>query len=484
MTFSELVNLVSSRKVPSICTDSRAVTKGSVFVAVKGTVYDGHDFINQAVAAGAEYIVVQEAEPGIEGSKLDAEIIVVEDTSKAAAILAQARAGNPASKLTNLAVTGTNGKTTVAYLVRSCIQQTCQKCGLIGTVVYDTCSGGQPEDAPLTTPDSLDIAAKQEQMVKNGAKFMVIEASSHALSQNRLAGINFRAAAFTNLSGDHLDYHKTKEDYLAAKTRLFSGLSPDSVAILNAQSPESEFIAARTDAEILRYAVDEKADISAHIESMDVSGTVFTIEYNGKSVSVKTSLLGRYNVSNCLAAAGLCLAAGFDLKTIADGISALQGVPGRLEKVDTVRDFSVIIDYAHTDDALKNVLVTLKPLCKGRLIVVFGCGGDRDKTKRPRMAHVAGQSADCIIVTSDNPRTEDPDSIIRDIITGFKNPDSENITVEPDRKKAIKLAVETAAEDDIVLIAGKGHETYQIIGKQKSHFSDKETAQQYLKAKL
>jgi UDP-N-acetylmuramoyl-L-alanyl-D-glutamate--2,6-diaminopimelate ligase len=474
MTFNELLALVRSKKKPQIRTDSRVVKSGDIFVAVKGTIHNGHEFTDQAIDNGAEYIVVQNSQPHIEYRTSSIEIILVDDTSHAAATLAQARAGNPAAQLANLAVTGTNGKTTVAYLVQSCINQAGEKCGLIGTVIYDTCSGGRPEEAPLTTPDCLDIADRQEQMVKNGAKYMVIEASSHALDQNRMACIDFKAAAFTNLAGDHLDYHKTKEDYLAAKMKLFSELSPDAVAALNKQSPEAELIAEQTAAKILWYAIDEPADITAHIDSMDIHGTTFTIQHSGQSQKVKTSLPGLYNVSNCLAAAGLCLAAGFELETIAAGLSSMQTIPGRLEKLNG-DDFSIIIDYAHTDDALKNVLETLKPLCKGRLIVVFGCGGDRDKTKRPRMARVVEQSADIIIVTSDNPRTENPDDIIHDIVTGFENPNSKNITIEADRKKAIGLAIKNVGKDDIVLIAGKGHENYQIIGTKKFHFSDKNT---------
>jgi UDP-N-acetylmuramoyl-L-alanyl-D-glutamate--2,6-diaminopimelate ligase len=477
MTFKKLLALVRSENSPCIRTDSRLVKDGDIFIAVKGTAYDGHDFIDQALANGAAYIVYQQDRGHIVHDGRH-ESITVEDTTEATAILAQAAGGNPASKLTNLAVTGTNGKTTVTFLVRSCVQQAGQKCGLIGTVIYDTCSG-HSYPAPLTTPDYLEIAARQEEMVKNGATYMVIEASSHALSQNRLAQVNFKAAAFTNLTGDHLDYHKTKEDYLAAKTRLFSALAPDAAAVLNKQSPEAEFIAAHTSARLLWYAVDEKADIAACIQSMDMGGTVFAIDYDGRSSIVKTPLLGLYNVSNCLAAAGLCLAAGFDLDTVAAGLSALKGVPGRLEKIDG-GDFSIIIDYAHTDDALKNVLTTLKPLCKGKLRVVFGCGGDRDRTKRPRMAKVAEELADFVIVTSDNPRTEKPADIIKEIVAGFEKPNSQTLSVEPDRKKAIKLAIESAAKDDIVLIAGKGHEDYQIIGKQKFHFSDKEITQECL----
>lgn len=480
MTFDDLLALVCSKQVQHICTDSRTVKDGSVFIAVKGTVYDGHEFIDQATANGAKYVVGRTIKPDIKQRNSEVHFVTVDDVSKAAAILAQAARDNPASKLINLAITGTNGKTTVAYLVRSCIRQAGQKCGLIGTVIYDTCLPDELEDAPLTTPDCLYIADKQQQMVNNGAKYMVIEASSHALSQNRLAGINFKAAAFTNLSGDHLDYHKTKEDYLAAKTKLFCNLSTDAAAILNGQSPETDSIAANTTAKILRYAVDKDSDISAHIDSMDINGTVFTLQYQGQSTIVKSPLLGLYNVSNCLAAAGLCLAAGFELETLAQGLSVQQTIPGRLEKIESNADFAVLVDYAHTDDALKNVLATLKPLCKGNLIVVFGCGGDRDKTKRPRMAKVAEQLADLIIVTSDNPRTENPGQIISDIAAGLESPNSNKVTIEADRKKAIELAIKTASSNDIVLIAGKGHETYQIIGKQKSRFSDKAIAREFL----
>ena len=478
MTFDELLASVSSNNAPHLCFDSRLVKVGDIFVAIQGSAYDGHDFIDEALASGAKYIVCQQP-----CRHKDAEEIIVEDSAQAAAILAQASRGNPASQLTNLAVTGTNGKTTVAFLVRSVLQSAGQKCGLIGTVVYDTAA--KTTEAALTTPNCLIIAEKQAQMLKAGAKYMVIEASSHALSQNRLAAIKFKAAAFTNLAGDHLDYHKTQEGYLTAKTKLFEGLSPDATAVLNKQSPESKQIAQKTKAKVLWYAVDEPADITAYIESMNTSETVFALEtrVTGHRIqgTVKTPLLGQYNVSNHLAAAGLCLAAGFDLETIATGLSALRTIPGRLVKLDSDRDFSVFIDYAHTDDALRNVLATLRPLCKGKLTVVFGCGGDRDRTKRPRMARAAEQLADFVIVTSDNPRTEQTDDIISEIVAGFENPDSRTVAVESDRKKAIGLAIKVAAKNDIVLIAGKGHETYQIIGKQKFDFSDKDIARKYLR---
>jgi UDP-N-acetylmuramoyl-L-alanyl-D-glutamate--2,6-diaminopimelate ligase len=479
MTFDELLRLVSSGAPGEIQIDSRRVCKGDVFVAIPGAACDGHDFIGQALANGAKYVVHANGRTA-PGDVKDALLIPVENPARAAGLLAQARRGYPGARLTNLAVTGTNGKTTVTFLVRSCIESAGHRCGLMGTVVYDTGSGVAA--STLTTPDCLTVAEAQRQMVDAGAEYMVIEASSHALSQDRLAAVDFKAAAFTNLTGDHLDYHKTKESYLAAKTRLFTTLAPDATAVLNKHAPESKSISRATKARLCWYAIDEPADLVARVESMTVDGTSFLLEYQGRRQRVKTPLLGRYNVANHLAAAGLCLAAGLDLETVAAGLSALKGVPGRLEKVDA-DGFTVLVDYAHTDDALQNVLTTLKPLCRGRLVVVFGCGGDRDKTKRPRMAKVVEQWADRIIVTSDNPRTEQPRAIINDITAGFRDPDSQRITVEADRRKAIELAIEKAAPDDIILLAGKGHETYQIIGDRKFDFSDKDLARQCLSAR-
>lgn len=475
MTLSELLSLVSGGgKGPGVRADSREVENDDIFVAVNGTAFDGHDFIAQAIERGARYIVSEK--------KYDcesAEIIIVENSGKALGVLAQASFGNPSSKLTNLAVTGTNGKTTVGYLVRSVLQSAGKKCGLVGTVEYDT--GANVSGAFLTTPDALGIAGMAKEMVEANAKFMMIEASSHALSQHRLDGIDFAAGAFTNLTGDHRDYHKTMENYLAAKVRLFEGLSAGAIAVLNKRSEFSKAVAQKTTAKILWYAVNETAEITGWVESMDVSSCVFRLEYDGDSEKVRTPLIGEHNVSNHLAAAGLCIAAGFDLKRIAKGLSDLKAVPGRLEPIDCGQDFTVLIDYAHTDDALKNVSQTLRPICRGKLIILFGCGGDRDKTKRPRMAKVAEELADLVIVTSDNPRTEDPQQIVKDIAAGFEDPNSEKITVEADRKKAIGSALKAARKDDIVLIAGKGHETYQVIGSERIDFDDRLIAREILR---
>ena len=475
MTFTQVLALFTGTgEKPRVCADSRQVQPGDIFVAIVGTHADSHEFIPQAVERGAGIVVCQKE---VECGK--AQRVIVADCSEALGILAQASCGNPAAHLTNLAVTGTKGKTTVAFLTRSVIQTAGKNCGLIGTIIYDT-GKGQPIPAPLTTPDALQIAKLGREMLDNGAQYMAVEASSHALSQSRLAGVDFTAAAFTNLTGDHLDYHKTQEEYLAAKMRLFTGLPIHATAILNKQSPASKEIAAKIRCRVLWYAVNEPADIAGWVDSIDMHGMVFSIEFNRLECQVKTPMPGLHNVSNHLAAAGLCLAAGFDLPTVARGLTALKSVPGRLEPVRAGQAFAVLVDYAHTDDALKNVLSTLRPLCKGKLIALFGCGGDRDKTKRPRMARVCWEMADRIFVTSDNPRTEDPLRIIEDILPGFENPHDPRITVQPDRRAAIEAAIHAAGPDDIVLLAGKGHEDYQILGTTKIHFDDREIARQTL----
>ncbi len=466
MTFDELVTRVRTESL-TVCTDSRSVQDGDVFVALRGTCVDGHMFIDQAIDQGAKYIVCEQ------DSHLP-QALCVPSSAKAAAQLAQASHNDPASKLINLAVTGTNGKTTVAYLVRACLAHAGRECGLISTINYDT--GQEQAPSQLTTPDALTLASWQAQMVDAGLHYLIMEASSHALQQDRLACIPFTGAAFTNLTGDHLDYHQTKENYLAAKSILFAELAPDATAVLNRDSQEASVLASRTRAQVLWYAINTEADLHATITSMDITGTEYTLHYGGQSQPVHSPLLGAHNVSNHLAAAGLCLAAGLDLSAIAAGLSTLAVIPGRLEKIRTDRDFSCVIDYAHTDDALKNILTTLKPLCRGRLIVVFGCGGDRDRTKRPRMAQVAESLADIIAITSDNPRTENPQSIIDDIRSGLSTNSTKSIIIEADRKKAIEIAVDKAKINDIVVIAGKGHETYQAIGKKRIAFDDKEVA--------
>lgn len=474
MNIQELIDKVNKEGL-KVCSDSRKVGAGDVFVAIKGTQFDGHSFIEQAVVNGAEFVVCCG-----DYTNNNITVIKVPDTSIIYGRLAQAAYTNPSSSLCNLAVTGTNGKTTTGFLVQAIIKAANAKCGLIGTVINDT--GSSAADAQMTTPDALDLAAMQRQMLINGCSFMVIEASSHAIEQNRLTGIDFKAAAFTNLTGDHLDYHKTMDNYLSAKGKLFENLSSKGTAVLNIESPQSAKLAKLTSAKVLFYGIDTNSDISAEIISQTALGTTYNLKYQGNRITIQSPLAGRHNVSNHLAAAGLALAAGFTLEQIKTGLESLKVIPGRLESVNLGQSFSVFVDYAHTDDALINVLTTLRALCKGKLTVLFGCGGDRDRTKRPRMAEAGEKYADNIIITSDNPRSEDPNAIIAEILAGFTN--SSAVLVEPDREKAISLAIKAAKKDDIILIAGKGHENYQIIGTEKRHFSDVEIAQKYLKELL
>jgi UDP-N-acetylmuramoyl-L-alanyl-D-glutamate--2,6-diaminopimelate ligase len=478
MTLEQLLKLVENKPLvwrPRVCSDSRNLRQGDIFVAVKGSRVDGHNFIGQAAVSGARYIVTQQP-----AQVASAEVIQTDDTAKALGILSQAYYNYPNSKLVNLAVTGTNGKTTTAYLVRSIITSAGKKCGLIGTITIDLGSGQDNVEASMTTPDALELASLADKMANAGSQYMIMEASSHAIEQNRLAGIDFTAAAFTNFTGDHLDYHKTMEAYLAAKLRLFEGLAPEATVVVNKDDPVCQQVADATKANKIFYSLQTDADLTAKVISMDINGTVFDILFKGEKIRLTSPLIGKHNLSNHLAAAGLAIGAGFDLKTIARGLSKLAVVPGRLQKIPCSKGFTVLVDYAHTDDAMKNVLETLKPLCKGRLMVVFGCGGDRDKTKRPRMAQVAQQFAEKIFITSDNPRTEKPAAIIEEILTGFTNPQADNIVVQPDRKTAIAEAIKDGRPGDIILIAGKGHENYQIIGTEKTHFGDIETAAEFL----
>ena len=481
MDCKKLTELVEKNRI-KVCIDSRQVGRGDVFVAIYGSVADGHNFIEQAIAKGAGYIVYNSGRQLTDICGKNAVFVGVDDTSAVVGALAQASFGNPASKLTSLAVTGTNGKTTTSSMVRAVLNSLGHKCGLIGTIENDTCNPDERQNAVMTTPDAVTLASLMKQMVDNGAEFMCIEASSHSLDQKRLCGVEFAAAAFTNLTGDHLDYHKTMDNYIRAKARLFEQLPSHGIAILNAQDSHSEYIAEYCKVPVLWYSTKQqkRADIYAQIEDIGDFGTNYYICFNGQKSLVKSSFCGYHNISNQLAAAGLCLAAGLSIEQIAAGLTVFKNVPGRLERVDAGQAFSVFVDYAHTDDAMKNVFETLKPLCRGRLLTVFGCGGDRDKTKRPRMAAVAQQFSDMVFVTSDNPRTEDPITIIEDIKAGFSAGKLSGIHIEPDRKTAIGKAVEAARPGDILLIAGKGHEDYQIIGTQKYHFDDREVVREFL----
>jgi len=485
MRFSDLLSAaeisVGQRRgdaeVTEVQIDSRRCRAGSCFIAVRGWSDDGHKYIRSAAAAGTSAVVCEDPN----GVPASLPFAVVDHTQEAAGRLAQAAHGWPVRRLVNVAVTGTNGKTTVAHLLRAVLRAAGMRPAMLGTIQYDTTRRSVP--AVTTTPDPVHLADMTREMADSGTTHLVMEVSSHALDQRRTAGIDFRVGVFTNLTGDHLDYHGTMAAYLEAKRRLFEQLGADAVAAINRDDPAGEVVAAATPASVIWYGLSPLADLRARIEQIDSSGSRFTLLHGDRSVPARTGLIGRHNVFNLLAAAAAGLALGIDLETIAKGLESVARVPGRLERVRADAPYSVFVDYAHTDDALSNVLSALRPVTSGKVIVVFGCGGDRDRTKRPRMARVAEELADHIVITSDNPRTEDPQAIIEEICSGLGEQGRARARVEPDRRAAIELGIRAAAPGDVVLIAGKGHETYQVIGTDRVHFDDAEVASEWIAAR-
>ena len=457
-------------EVTGIADDSRRCEAGTCFVAVRGCESDGHAYISAALAGGASAVVCEDP-AGVDPAVPCA---VVTDGRGAAGPLAQAFLDWPARKMVNVGITGTNGKTTIAALLGSILQAAGHNCGQLGTITYDT--GISTRQAGTTTPGPVELAALTDEMVRAGRTHMVMEVSSHALDQQRTAGVEFDVGVFTNLSGDHLDYHKTMGAYLAAKRKLFEQLSSSARAVVNRDDPAGAEIAAGTDAAVLWYGLDDEAALRGRIDRIDAGGTHFAIIYQGVETPVATALIGQHNVENCLAAAGAAVALGVSIDLIAEVLASVGSVRGRLERVGGRAPFAVFVDYAHTDDALANVLAAVRPLADGRVILVFGCGGNRDRKKRPRMALAAERGAGQIVVTSDNPRSEDPGEIIDEILAGFTPEGRKEVRVEPDRAAAIAWAIRSARAGDVVLIAGKGHEDYQIVGDSRVHFDDVETA--------
>jgi len=462
--------------VTDVVADSRRCRAGCCFVAVRGTETDGHEHVPEAAAAGAAAVVCQDAVPVPPGVAR----AVVKDARAAVGRLAQALRGWPVRKLTCVGITGTNGKTTVAHLIRTVLAAAGHVPALLGTISYQTPRRSVP--AGTTTPDPISLAELTAEMAADGCTHLVMEASSHALDQRRTAGVAFDVAVFTNLSGDHLDYHHTMAAYQAAKRRLFEALGAEAVAVINRDDPAGEDMAAASKAPVRWYGLSPAADLWARIDRIDSAGTDFTFVGDSGHVGARTPLIGRHNVFNCLAAALACEAMGVELKAAAEALATVRYVPGRLQRVPADLPFETFVDYAHTDDALRNVLGSLRPVARGRLILVFGCGGDRDRTKRPRMARVAEELADEVVITSDNPRSEKPEAIIEEIRAGLSAEGRDKAAVEPDRKKAIGLAVALAGPGDVVLIAGKGHETYQVLGDRQIHFDDVEVAAEALRA--
>ena len=465
----------------AVVEDSRDVAPGTLFIARPGASDDGSRHVDDAIARGASAILLSK-DVTLPAPPADTALVRVADPRLAGARAAHRFHGDPARSLDVLAVTGTNGKTTVAFLVRAILSAAGRRCGLLGTIETD--DGATSTPANLTTPSACDLAALMGRMVRNGCDAVVLEASSHALDQGRLLGFEPDRAIYTNLSGDHLDYHGSLEAYADAKGRLFSMLPEDGVAIVNVDCPMHERITGGTRAAVLRCSTaGQPADAHARIVRSSRGGTTLGLDGPWGSFDVETPLIGRHNAENLILACVLVHSLGVDRSTLESVLPRLAVPPGRLEPV-TAPDapFTVLVDYAHTDDALRNVLDAVRPLVPeaGRLTVLFGCGGDRDRTKRPRMAAVACAGADKIMVTSDNPRTEDPEGIVDDVLAGVPAEARSRVEHEVDRALAIDRVIEEAIPGEVIVIAGKGHEDYQIIGTTRRDFDDRVQARSAL----
>ena len=461
------------REIDGIFYDSRRVQKNGLYVAMRGALVDGHQFIEQAIERGAGAIVVERPE-----SHPRATALVVPDSRAALADLAFTFFKKPALRLKMVGVTGTNGKTTTTFLVRHIYESAGMPTGLIGTVRYEIAGRSLP--STRTTPESLDLQEMLAQMANAGCKAAVMEVSSHALAQDRVRGLEWNVAVFTNLTQDHLDFHGTMADYFEAKAHLFTGLKEqtnkkNATAVINMDDPHGEKLVSRLerDVPIVTYGHSPRADFRASNYRSEFTGTSFQLDARGKIYLVRVPLIGRFNVSNAMAALAAANSLGVSLREAVLSLAKAPQVPGRLEMVPAKRQFQVFVDYAHTDDALLNVLKTLRELGPRRLIVVFGAGGDRDKQKRPLMGCIADQNADYSIITSDNPRKEDPLAIIADVKKGFR---STNYEAVPDRAEAITRAIALAQPRDIILIAGKGHENYQEFADHTIPFDDRQVA--------
>jgi UDP-N-acetylmuramoyl-L-alanyl-D-glutamate--2,6-diaminopimelate ligase len=448
-----------------------------VFVGIRGEKADGTAFAPQAVSRGAAVVVSETPAP----AGVDAPWVVVSDAKRALAILADEFFDHPSARLRLVGITGTNGKTTSAYLMRSVLEASGHKSGLLGTVVYNV--GGEDRDAVRTTPTAPDVQGMLREMVTNGCTAAVMEVSSHALALRRVDELRFAAGLFTNLTRDHLDFHIDMEAYGAAKRRLFEMLPDGAPGVVNADDPKSTYFLEATKRPIT-FAVRRAADVTPRDVSLTLTGLAFDVSTPAGTVHVRSSLVGQPNVYNILGVVATAIGLELPIAAIEEGIASLPGVPGRFQVVSgPADDIGVVVDYAHTDDALKNLLETARALSSGRLTAVFGCGGDRDRTKRPLMGAVASRLADRVIVTSDNPRSEDPSRIIDEVLRGMPvaseragTTTSAEVQAIVDRRAAIEAAVASARPGDLVIVAGKGHEKTQVIGDRVLRFDDVEVA--------
>lgn len=476
---ARLASTAANTQVNHLASDSRRVRHDGLFVAIRGTQADGHDFIDEACRRGAVAVVAQRGvttPPGVP-------LVLVDDSALALATLAATFHGlrGPTGRRPVLVgVTGTNGKTTTTYLVRAILKAAGHRAALLGTVEYDLLTERIP--ARWTTPPPIELCEFLTRSMQAGATHAVMEVSSHALDQRRCDGLEFDAAIFTNLTGEHLDYHKTRQRYAAAKARLFGLLSPTGTAVVNGDDPAAGELLQAHRSSVLRYGMEaDRLDVSASVTSETVAGTRFVLQLafdrSPIQLAIDSELIGRHNVANMTAAAAATWSLGIDGEAIKVGLESVGVVPGRLQRVDPPgHAFPVFVDYAHTDDALHHSLSALRPLTQERLICVFGCGGDRDRSKRPRMARAVARIADVAVLTSDNPRWEDPIAIIEEARSGLTPSDvgaTCQIHIEPDRRRGIDLAISMARAGDTVLVAGKGHEDYQEICGQRFFFDDR-----------
>ena len=454
-------------EITAICYDSRKVTPGSLFVAIRGYKTDGHRFIDAAVKSGAAAILAEEEMP------CEVPLIVCPDTRKALSEVAAAFYGRPQDKLKIIGVTGTNGKTTTTYLIKQILELIGIKTGLIGTNQNMICD--RVLESERTTPESLELYALFHEMVKEGVTHVVMEVSSHSLALGRTHGIHFHEAVFTNLTQDHLDFHGDMETYLACKTILFKNARH---GVVNMDDPHAKAFLEAAKCPVMTYSIEKPCDMQADAVRLSQRGVIFSVNIGGTPYELRLGIPGEFSVYNALAAAAACLGMGIPMDDIVKGLLLAKGVKGRAEVVQVMAPYTVIIDYAHTPDGLENIIKTVRGFAKGRVITLFGCGGDRDKTKRPIMGQMATSLSDHTIVTSDNPRTENPLAIIRDIEEGIKEG---AYTVVENRRDAIEKALSMAKEDDVILLCGKGHETYQLLGDKTIDFDERVIVKEILK---
>lgn len=467
------VKIIGSKdlEITGLSTHSKTVAPGHLFLAKQGHTSHGSKYIEEAIIGGARAIVTDLYDPFCK----DVVQIITEDPRAIEGELTTRFYNHPTKSLCMIGITGTNGKTTTAYLVRAILGE--ESSGLIGTIEYLLGKTSLP--ASYTTPDVVTNFKMLAKMRDHQIKNCVMEVTSHGLVQNRVASIDFDYAIFTNITQDHLDYHKTFENYVQAKAKLFEGLTEDKTAILNADSDQMDAMKKNCQAKIVTFGISKPADYQAKDVKLHPHGTEFTLSLGDKTLPIKTNLVGQFNVYNTLAAIAVAHQKGMDLKTIQSKVKTFIAPKGRLEPVQNDRGLQIYVDFAHTEDALKNVLLTLKQIQHKKLITVFGCGGDRDLEKRPLMGRVVSELSDLTIVTSDNPRTEDPQKICQEILKGCSR--KNEVLVEVDREEAMQKALSLAESGDILLVAGRGHETQQIIGHKRIDFNDKEVLERLLK---